>query len=194
VTEAPKIPPWPPPPAPAPTVIPPAPTVSELNRIIQYLDAIYKYQHQTTKWKWILPKTVTLTGKSELELVSLENGGELTLSLAKISMPDNTEPDLKFIAKTYDLTSGSIKNVVQGESPSKLYELGLTVPNDYAILTLYDATAYHYAWLQQWRIKTRSGEGITVSIRNDTVKNATLNYAVVEGLMLPEAAYKSRIF
>ena len=195
----PKVRPWPPPP------LPPTPTVTttitppilqqQINQILRYLDELYKFQYQSTKWKWVLPKSsITLKAKSELELVSLENGGELNLSLAKISMPDNTEPDIKFVAKIYDLASGSVKNNIVGESPSKLYDLGLTTPNNFAILTVYNASAYEYAWLQLWQIKIQKGEGVTVVLRNDTVKNATVTYAIVEGLMLPEASYKGRIY
>jgi len=198
VTAQPKVPPWP---TPAPTPpIEEVPVVrlpeigQKINEILSTLKAIYESSYGSTYWKWKPPTLpFTLKRASERELVSVERGGGLYTSIAKITMPDNTPPNVYFSAKLTDL-SGNIKGTIVGESPSELYNLGLTSPNSFGFVTIYDTTAYVYAWVQVWHIHVKSGEAVTISIRNETVKDLQVNSMIIDGYLMPTGRYVAKMF
>jgi hypothetical protein len=184
------VPPWPP----APTI--PTPTAAfngRLDAILAVLNDIYKSTVGSVYWSWKPPTLpLTLRSKSELELLTVEKGSP-TASLAKITMPDNTPPQIFFVAKILDLATGTVKRSIIGKDPYELVSLGFSAPNTIAYTTIYDNTAYTYAWVQLWKINITSQEALTLTIRNETAKDATVQNIYVEGTHRPEGKYTSRL-
>jgi len=159
--------------------------LTELNQILK---EIYETTTGARKWIYETVEPFTLKKTSEKELLSISKGSGLNLTSARILMPDATPPD--GVNFTVEVLEGEIKKyVIVGVSPETLNKLGLTMPNQHAYLTIYDATQYIYAWTQNWNMHIPPNQTAVIKLANKTTKDVTVQIIHIEGYTRPMGRY-----